>query len=201
MPNNNTKVALLCAYTLARAARYGEAEALILSDSELAKTTEAMDLLARIRAEQGDEGEARRLWQEIQLIHPEHEPSRKALKALGKTAVEVPWKALCLLLLPLVLAGGMVVGALLRSRERGWQVEWESLPRAAELEALSAYRGKVAQVLISTRFFSKPERLGNRALLTDYVAAAVGVAPEAVFIGQAPEEAGERIRVTLVEAR
>ncbi|MGN0887020.1 MAG: hypothetical protein ACI4RT_08515, partial [Candidatus Spyradenecus sp.] len=67
MSSNQTKVALLCAYTLARAGHYGEAEALILSDGELSKTTEAMDLLARIRAEQGDEGEARRLWQEIQL--------------------------------------------------------------------------------------------------------------------------------------
>ena len=201
MSSNQTKVALLCAYTLARAGHYGEAEALILSDGELSKTTEAMDLLARIRAEQGDEGEARRLWQEIQLIHPEHAPSRKALKALGKTAFVMPWKALCLLLAPLVLAAGMVVGYLLAERKGDWQVTWEGIPRAEELKALEAYRGRTERVLISTRFFSVPERLGHRALLSTYIAEAVGVAPEAVFIGDAPETAGESITLTLVRAR
>ena len=201
MSSNQTKVALLCAYTLARAGHYGEAEALILSDGELSKTTEAMDLLARIRAEQGDEGEARRLWQEIQLIHPEHAPSRKALKALGKTAFVMPWKALCLLLAPLVLAAGMVVGYLLAERKGDWQVTWEGIPRAEELKALEAYRGRTERVLISTRFFSVPERLGHRALLSTYIAKAVGVAPEAVFIGDAPETAGESITLTLVRAR
>ena len=201
MSSNQTKVALLCAYTLARAGHYGEAEALILSDGELSKTTEAMDLLARIRAEQGDEGEARRLWQEIQLIHPEHAPSRKALKALGKTAFVMPWKALCLLLVPLFLAAGMVVGYLLAARKGDWQVTWEGIPRTEELKALEAYRGRTERVLISTRFFSVPERLGHRALLSTYIAEAVGVAPEAVFIGDAPETAGESITLTLVRAR
>ena len=201
MSSNQTKVALLCAYTLARAGHYGEAEALILSDGELSKTTEAMDLLARIRAEQGDEGEARRLWQEIQLIHPEHAPSRKALKALGKTAFVMPWKALCLLLTPLFLAAGMVVGYLLAERKGDWQVTWEGIPRTEELKALEAYRGRTERVLISTRFFSVPERLGHRALLSAYIAEAVGVPPEAVFIGDAPETAGERITLTLVRAR
>lgn len=201
MSSNQTKVALLCAYTLARAGHYGEAEALILSDGELSKTTEAMDLLARIRAEQGDEGEARRLWQEIQLIHPEHAPSRKALKALGKTAFVMPWKALCLLLVPLFLAAGMVVGFLLAERKGDWQVTWEGIPRTEELKALEAYRGRTERVLISTRFFSVPERLGHRALLSAYIADAVGVPPEAVFIGDAPEATGERITLTLVRAR
>ena len=201
MSSNQTKVALLCAYTLARAGHYGEAEALILSDGELSKTTEAMDLLARIRAEQGDEGEARRLWQEIQLIHPEHAPSRKALKALGKTAFVMPWKALCLLLVPLFLAAGMVVGFLLAERKGDWQVTWEGIPRTEELKALEAYRGRTERVLISTRFFSVPERIGHRALLSTYIAEAVGVPPEAVFIGDAPEATGERIKLTLVRAR
>lgn len=201
MSSNQTKVALLCAYTLARAGHYGEAEALILSDGELSKTTEAMDLLARIRAEQGDEGEARRLWQEIQLIHPEHAPSRKALKALGKTAFVMPWKALCLLLAPLFLAAGMVVGFLLAERKGDWQVTWEGIPRTEELKALEAYRGRTERVLISTRFFSVPERLGHRALLSTYIAEAVGVAPEAIFIGDAPEATGESITLTLVRAR
>lgn len=201
MSSNQTKVALLCAYTLARAGHYGEAEALILSDGELSKTTEAMDLLARIRAEQGDEGEARRLWQEIQLIHPEHAPSRKALKALGKTAFVMPWKALCLLLVPLFLAAGMVVGFLLAERKGDWQVTWEGIPRTEELKALEAYRGRTERVLISTRFFSVPERLGHRALLSAYIADAVGVPPEAVFIGDAPEATGERITLTLVRTR
>ena len=35
MPANNAKTALLCAYTLASARHYPEAEALILSDAEL----------------------------------------------------------------------------------------------------------------------------------------------------------------------
>ena len=43
---SNAKTALLCAYALASARRYAEAEALILSEPEAAKTAEALDLLA-----------------------------------------------------------------------------------------------------------------------------------------------------------
>ncbi|MGN0887186.1 MAG: hypothetical protein ACI4RT_09390, partial [Candidatus Spyradenecus sp.] len=113
----------------------------------------------------------------------------------------MPWKALCLLLAPLFLAAGMVVGYLLAERKSDWQVTWEGIPRTEELKALEAYCGRTERVLISTRFFSVPERLGHRALLSAYIAEAVGVAPEAVFIGEAPEDAGESITLTLVRAR
>lgn len=196
MSSSNTKVALLCAYTLARAGQYGEAEALILSDGELAKTAEAMDLLARIRAEQGDVAEARRLWQEIQLRHPEHQPSREALKNLGRAAFPFPWKAMCLLLAPLTLGMGMVIGALLRSPPETWEKTWGGIPRQVELDELQAHRGRVDKVLLSSGFFADPARVTNRALLSQMVAEALNVPEQAIFIGAGE---GEEIRVRLLE--
>ncbi len=185
---NNAKIALLCAYTLASAKQYTEAEALILSDGELAKTTEAMDLLARVRAEQGDVAEARRLWQEIQALHPEHRPSRLALRNLGRSArLRSPIAALAILVLPLVLALGVVIGAVLprpaaeTRAELCWDVE---LPTAAHLETLEPYRGKVTSVCLSAPFFSDPSRVAHRALLAELIADRLDLAQSAIFIGE-----------------
>lgn len=183
---NNAKIALLCAYTLASAHRYAEAEALILSDGELAKTTEAMDLLARVRAEQGDVAEARRLWQEIRSLHPEHLPSRLALRHLGKPPRNLPWRALCCLLAPLTLALGMVLGALMAPRAAPpVALEWPALPAGTQLEALAPYRGRVARVCLSSAFFSDPARVAQRRVLSQLLADALGLAPSDVFLGEA----------------
>lgn len=198
---NNAKIALLCAYTLASARRYAEAEALILSDGELAKTTEAMDLLARVRAEQGDAAEARRLWQEIQSLHPEHAPSRLALRNLGKPPRNVPWRAVCCLLAPLMLAAGMAAGAALtlwKAPPAPVTMVWPAVPTGQQLGQLAAYKGSVARVCLASDFFSDPARTAQRAVLAQLLADALGVAPADVFLaGAAAGQPAGTLRVEL----
>lgn len=183
---NNAKIALLCAYTLASARRYAEAEALLLSDGELAKTTEALDLLARVRAEQGDVAEARRLWQEIQSLHPEHAPSRLALRNLGRPPRNVPWRALCCLLAPLVLMVGVALGMSLAPRPAPpVMMAWPAVPTGQQLGALTPYRGRVARVCLASAFFSDPARTAQRAVLAQLLADALGIATADVFLAEA----------------
>ncbi len=198
---NDSKVALLCAYTLASAERYGEAEALILSDIELAKTAEALDLLARIRMEQGDVAEARRLWQEIQTIHPEHRPSAAALKAVARgprklSCRTVWWSSLAAALLAGCIFGGMCCSG--GSREALATVTWDGLPGEAQLNDLAQYHGQAERVLISSAFFNHPKRVNHRAILTEYLASTLGVPTEAIYLGapQAGQADGE-IRLAL----
>lgn len=75
---------LLTACTLARANRLDAAEELILSDPRLTRLPAALDLLARIRAHQGNLADARRLWNEILAIDPENKQAQAALKALDQ---------------------------------------------------------------------------------------------------------------------
>ena len=172
MASDNAKTALLCAYTLACAKQYAKAEGLILSDTELAKTPEAMDLLARIRVEQGDLAEARRLWQEIQSLHPEHRPSQLALRNLDKP--------------PRV---GFLLGAFFMHREpdRIATFDWSTLPNRQALQQLEQYRGKAVRITLGSEYLSDPKRSAHRAVLTDMVSQALGVKPECVFLAQAPE--------------
>ncbi len=196
---NNAKIALLCAYTLASARRYAEAEALILSDGELAKTTEAMDLLARVRAEQGDVAEARRLWQEIQSLHPEHLPSRQALRNLGKPPRTVPWKALCLLTAPLFLLAGMAVASALAHAPRPTPpvtLTWPAVPTGEQLAEAMPYKGRVARVCLASAFFSDPARTAQRKVLARLLADTLGLNPADVFLGEAAEgQTADTLRV------
>ena len=191
---SNSKNILLCAYTLARAQRYSKAEDLILSDAEVSKSPEALDLLARIRAEQGDENEARRLWQEIQSIHPEHRPSARALKALGRAA-RPAW--LNHLLIPAVGLMGVLIGILLISISsaddapvpppEAKTVLWNTFPNTADIRALEAFGPETSKVLISSSFFADKKHLNHRALLTQLVAGTLNLPESAVLIGSAPE--------------
>ncbi len=201
---SDSKVALLCAYTLASAERYSEAEALILSDTELAKTPEAMDLLARIRTEQGDLAEARRLWQDIQSIHPEHKPSAVALKALSKHPHVLSCKARRTLLFVGALVLGLVLGGTCCSYFGSGRssplavVTWEQIPTGAQIQALTEYQGQVGRVYVTSSFFNHPKRVNQRALLTEYLASALAVPVEAIYLG-APQadQAADAIRVEL----
>ncbi|MBO7182050.1 MAG: hypothetical protein J6V91_04590, partial [Kiritimatiellae bacterium] len=107
---SNAKTALLCAYTLARAKQYSEAETLILSHEELSKTPEALDLLARIRMEEGDIPEARRLWQNIATVYPENKAASTALKVIGKRPLNIKWSFVWAALLPISLVAGLLIG-------------------------------------------------------------------------------------------
>lgn len=198
---NDAKIALLAAYTLARAQRYGEAEGLILSEPEVAKTPEGMDLLARIRLEKNDIPEARRLWQEILTIHPEFTAARKALKSLGKSPIQIPWKMIAVLFPPMTLAMGLVIGAILREPKQPTVFRWEHIPTSVELEQLRPYYNKVKQVRIASRFFSDPKRLGQRAVLTELFANALGIQQHDIFIAQAPEEFAPEAMQVVVEHR
>lgn len=195
---NDAKIALLAAYTLARAQRYGEAEGLILSEPEVAKTPEGMDLLARIRLEKNDIPEARRLWQEILTIHPEFTAAHKALKSLGKSPIQIPWKMVAILFPPMTLAMGLVIGAILREPKKPAVFQWEHIPTSVELEQLRPYYNKAKQVRIASRFFSDPKRLGQRAVLTELFANALGVQQHDIFIADAPGDfSPEAMRVVV----
>lgn len=195
---NDAKIALLAAYTLARAQRYGEAEGLILSEPEVAKTPEGMDLLARIRLEKNDIAEARRLWQEILTVYPEFTAARKALKSLNRSPIQIPWKMIAVLFPPMTLAIGLVIGAILREPKPPTIFYWEHIPTSVELDQLRPCRGKTRTVRVASRFFSDPKRLGQRAVLTELFANALGVDQHLIFIGQAPETfAPEAMQVTV----
>lgn len=198
---NDAKIALLAAYTLARAQRYGEAEGLILSEPEVAKTPEGMDLLARIRMEKNDIPEARRLWQEILTLHPEFTAARKALKSLGKSPIQIPWKMIAVLFPPMALAMGLVIGAILREPTPPASFYWDRIPTSTELEQLRPYCNRTLRVRVASRFFSDPKRLGQRTVLTELFANALGVAQHEIFIGQAPEDFGPEAMHVVIEHR
>ena len=196
---NDNKTALLCAYTLASAGRYSDAEALLLSGNEAARSVEAMDLLARIRVEQGDIPEARRLWQSIQSFRPEHAPSREALKALDRPSRILPFRHALVWALPLALALGVLAGMWFARPKAPVAVVWPGIPTGAHLEALSVHRGKVQRVLLSSDFFADARRVSHRELLAQYLADALGVAPGEVFISSAQAGQAEgTIRVELI---
>ncbi len=189
MASDNAKTALLCAYTLACAKQYAKAEGLILSDTELAKTPEAMDLLARIRVEQGDIAEARRLWQEIQSLHPEHRPSHLALRNLDKPPRKQRSRTWAIIGGVVVLLIGFLLGAFFMHREpdRIVTFDWPNLPNMQALRQLEQYRGQVVRITLGSEYLSDPKRSAHRAVLTDMVSQALGVKPECVFLAQAPE--------------
>lgn len=199
---SNAKTALLCAYALASARRYAEAEALILSEPEAAKTAEALDLLARIRAEQGDAAEARRLWREILSAQPDNRAAKVALRNLGKRPRgDARWRWACAV--AAALLAGLGAGLLLRGGAAAEPAEpvrltWTGIPNARDLAALGAWKGQTARVTLGSAFFSDPARTAHRAVLTALVSQALGIPEEAVFLGKAPADAPEgSIRVEL----
>ena len=208
---NNAKTALLCAYALASAKHYAEAESLILSDAEVAKTPEALDLLARVRAEQGDVAEARRLWREILLTQPDNKSAKAALRNLGKPprrrwllALGVAGGWVAALVVGLAVGLGIVGGTLVKAfaDEQAMQIEantlvcvdrlqWSGIPTARELAALTPYRGRVSTVTLGSAFFADPARSAQRAVLTAMVAEALGLPESNVFLGKPPANASE----------
>jgi tetratricopeptide (TPR) repeat protein len=202
---NKAKTALLCAYTLAHAKQYAEAEALILSHEDLAKTPEALDLLARIRMEEGDEPEARRLWQSILTIYPENKAARAALGAIGKKPLRINWIAVLVALLPAAFLGGGFLGASFLARTatpppQVVTVEWDNIPTQAKISELAPYKGATTRVCIASHFFSAPDKLFSRELLADAVGKALELPATAIFIGEASESMSDTaIRVELMQ--
>ena len=197
---NEAKTALLCAYTLARAHRYADAEDCLFSSTEVSKTVEATDLLARIRMEQGDVAEARRLWQSIQSIRPEHEPSRIALRNIGRPShgVSTRTKVFCAALLALLIGGAAGFFCSPKAAPKVAEIAWPGIPNTAAIEALAPYRGNVAQVTLSSAFFADPKRVANRQILTQLLSDALALAPADIYLGEAAEgQDGESITVRL----
>lgn len=199
---SNAKTALLCAYTLARAKQYSEAETLILSHEELSKTPEALDLLARIRMEEGDIPEARRLWQNIATVYPENKAASAALKVIGKRPLNIKWSFVWAALLPIALVAGLIIGMTLSKTTPASlaTITWDTLPTQAKIQALSAYKGSVKRVCLSSYFFATPDRLFSRTLLTEAISEALELPTSAIFIGEAPAElSDEAIQVELLQ--
>lgn len=195
---NSSKTALLCAYTLAKAGRFADAEELILSEPEVSRTAEAMDLLARIRAEQGNLPEARRLWQDIRIARPDYLPAKAALADLGKPPLRhrrfLTWGGGILATAALVAVGLLAGLRMAGSAPAGTKLLWPGIPTAAMLGELEAYRGQVRRVTLSSAFFADPSKVAQRSLLTGMIADRLELPPSAVFIGTAE---GDPIRVEL----
>lgn len=199
---SNAKTALLCAYTLARAKQYSEAETLILSHEELSKTPEALDLLARIRMEEGDIAEARRLWQNIATVYPENKAACSALKVIGKRPLRMKWNIVWAVLLPIVLLAGILIGTTLTKAPpaRLATITWDTLPTQAKIQELATYKGAVSRVCLSSYFFAAPDRVFSRTLLTEAVSEVLELPTSAIFIGEAPAElSDEAIQVELLQ--
>ncbi len=79
---------LLHSYCLATAESYEEAERLLAANPDVAQSAAGLDVLARIRMEQGDEATARRLWRAVLEREPGHPGATAALGLLDN-----PWRA------------------------------------------------------------------------------------------------------------
>jgi type VI secretion system protein ImpK len=90
--NMMTQVLLSRATALARAGHYDSAE-LVLSGvaSPAGPTPEMLDLLARIRAQQGRLAEAQTLWNSAAHLQPENERYRAALARIATFQRTTPW--------------------------------------------------------------------------------------------------------------
>jgi len=83
----NTDDLILRSYALSTTGLYEEAEALLKSDADALKSVSGLDLLARLRVEQGDDISARRLWQQVLEMDPSNIRALAALRMLG-----TPWR-------------------------------------------------------------------------------------------------------------
>ena len=83
----NTDDVILRSYALSSTGLYYEAECLLTSDPAALKSAAGLDLLARLRVEQGDDVSARRLWQQVLDLEPGHEGALAAIRML-----DTPWR-------------------------------------------------------------------------------------------------------------
>jgi len=83
----NTDDVILRSYALSSTGLYNEAECLLTSDTAALKSAAGLDLLARLRVEQGDDVSARRLWQQVLDLEPGHEGALAAIRML-----DTPWR-------------------------------------------------------------------------------------------------------------
>lgn len=210
MANNQSATVLLRAYTLAKAKRYSEAEALILSDAEVVKTPPAIDLLARLRFEQKDLIEARRLWEELLSSYPQYTPARRALKHFDRKSRWLTQRrltALIALLLSLLCVGlGMYLQHLRAPTPTQAPLTppapityvWETLPRYADLQALSPHRGNIKRILLSSHLFAEPKAIARRQNLLESFTYALGLAPQHIFFAEAdPSDPQERVTLMI----
>lgn len=77
-----TETAILRAYALASEEKFEEAEALLKSSPGALNEPSGIDLLARIRREQGDLEGARRLWESVLRLAPDYIDAQAALESL-----------------------------------------------------------------------------------------------------------------------
>jgi type VI secretion system protein ImpK len=74
------------AANLARAGRYDAAELLLRDLAVFHPAPEVLDLLARVRAQQGRLAEARAFWRQVDLIEPGHSGAQAALHRIARIA-------------------------------------------------------------------------------------------------------------------
>lgn len=203
MTNNQSSTVLLRAYTLAKAKRYGEAEALILSDNEISKTAPAIDLLARLRIEQNDRIEAHRLWEELLATHPNYLPARQALKYFDHKP-SVFTKRRCIIGgMILLFIIGIVIGMKI-SFNRVPQEKtpivyaWETFPRYTDLQVLQSHRGTIKRIFVSSHLFAEAKAAARRQNLLEILTHSLDLKPECIYFAQHESNASpERVTLTI----
>ncbi len=194
MATNQAKNALLCAYTLAKAGRYSEAEAKVLSEPEISKQPAAIDFLARIRIEQGDVIEARRLWEELTISHPTYLPARLALKHLNKRKPLFTRKRIAIILGLFLLSAAFMLGfslAPMTAKEVTPQThsyQWETLPMLSDLQTLTVHRGNVRRVYVSSYLFADPKALASRQNLIEALCFLLTIDAHQIYFAQGQVE-------------
>lgn len=198
--NQRNSTLLLCAYTLAKAKRYAEAEAMVLSNLEIAKTPPAMDLLARLRIEQGDNIEARRLWEELTATYPDYLPAQQALKYFDTKPSKITKKH-CLIVAMLLLFGlGIFVGRLFNAPAlpTPHTYQWSTLPRYVDLQSLQQHKGNVQRLSIKSHLFADPTALARRQNLIDSICHLLAIAPHQIYFAQnTPDASADAVIITI----
>ncbi|MDO5461943.1 MAG: hypothetical protein Q4F99_00425 [bacterium] len=203
MANNyQSSTLLLCAYTLAKAKRYAEAEAMILSNAEISKTAPAIDLLARLRIEQGDIIEARRLWEELTATHPDYLPARNALKHFETKSTCFTKKRCVVIAMFLLLGLGIFIGHMLNSQPKiptPQVYTWATLPRYVDLQYLNSHKGNVKRLSITSNLFADPTALARRQNLIDTLTYLLKIEPHQIYFAQNTPEASADVVVITIE--
>lgn len=202
--NSNSSTVLLCAYTLAKAKHYAEAEASILSHPEIAKTPPALDLLARLRIEQNDFIEARRIWEDLLSTHPNYMPARNALKHFDTKPSKIKKTHLIIGAMLLLFGLGLFLGRSLTTSRiphvpTPIVYTFDTFPRYDELQQLQKHRGKIERISISSHLFANPTALARRNNLMESISHLLDLAPHSIYFAPNISTASPEAITLLVE--
>lgn len=163
----NTDDLILRSYALSTTGLYEEAEALLKSDADALKSVPGLDLLARLRVEQGDDISARRLWKQVLEMDPNNIRALAALRMLGTTWRIHSFVSLVSCLTGLLIISSFALYGAFRLGESGRKHDTKS-EMARSLIPISNPTHARERVLT----FAQPPTRSELAALSNFVASA-----------------------------